>query len=845
MAGIKVPQYDIFKIGTNKLKYSNWNLTITEHEARKHNEIVALFEGQQFRIIAKILNKKPWEIDYKNYIISVLVQNPSHFKRLVDPEGIKVNGITYKRFLGTAGGLKCNTLLLVNVEILDELNRRCECGRDLSKPIVPAKLEAYKALTCSASQPISNPKGILVVSDAMVHIENQHVVFLDDTGDEELPVMKELHDYATDNNATDGFNLCTIDYIKRISNYDLGLRYITHGVCLRNAWLKGMLFPFPIVEFAEEYNNGNYIVKDVWGNDQDLRKIEMIITESSLKLWDSYSSIDDYMKKCEENGYGFSVTKIIEEHNDNQRELNYQYLQSYDFTDEDIKELCAPTIKYLKDALCGDYESVRKFLGIVSGVRYDNVGTWQEALTVSEDVMNDSYVIDSVYRMIKKKINLAKIGKLIVDGNYQVCSGDPFLFMQHVCGLEKQDGLLGPEEYYSKYWIDKNVDEIVLYRSPMLVHNNIRKGKVVHTEEMLKWYRYMDTAIIINAHDTSCQALSGMDFDSDLCFSTNNKTLLKRHKKMPAIVCEQKNAAKIVPEENDMIAVEQNGMGNKVGAITNRITSMLERIVNFSPGTEEYNTLEYRALCGQLYQQNEIDKLKGIISKPMPNSWYNYRGCEKDDFLKSICAEKKPYFMIYIYDDYKSRYRKYTEEASTTAINFFRKTLDELLNSDNKMQEEIEFIKDYERWHPFGMNACTMNRICWYIENEFKGVTSSLKKNNTFNYSILKYNVEQDKTTKEIIIKLFEQYQTEYRRIRKHRRLSSNPNIGEDETQEQINRNIIKDKYKRLCREICDDNKMLLDIIVDLVCDDECSKQFLWDTVGDLAVDKLKELENA
>ena len=25
MAGISVPQYEIFKIGTNKLKYSNWN----------------------------------------------------------------------------------------------------------------------------------------------------------------------------------------------------------------------------------------------------------------------------------------------------------------------------------------------------------------------------------------------------------------------------------------------------------------------------------------------------------------------------------------------------------------------------------------------------------------------------------------------------------------------------------------------------------------------------------------------------------------------------------------------------------------------------------------------------
>ena len=28
MAGINVPQYEIFKIGTDKLKYSKWNLNI-------------------------------------------------------------------------------------------------------------------------------------------------------------------------------------------------------------------------------------------------------------------------------------------------------------------------------------------------------------------------------------------------------------------------------------------------------------------------------------------------------------------------------------------------------------------------------------------------------------------------------------------------------------------------------------------------------------------------------------------------------------------------------------------------------------------------------------------------
>ena len=53
MAGISVPQYEIFKIGTNKLKYSNWDLLITKEEAFKYQELISLFEAQEFRIMAK------------------------------------------------------------------------------------------------------------------------------------------------------------------------------------------------------------------------------------------------------------------------------------------------------------------------------------------------------------------------------------------------------------------------------------------------------------------------------------------------------------------------------------------------------------------------------------------------------------------------------------------------------------------------------------------------------------------------------------------------------------------------------------------------------------------------
>ena len=841
MAGIQVPQYEIFKIGTKKLKYADWDLKISEEEARKHNEIVALFEGQIFRIIGKILKKPLKNIQFKDYILSVFIEKIQHFDYVTRSDGIKVNGITYKRFLGTSGGLKRNTLLLINEEILNELNIRCDCGRNMAIPIVPAKLEAYKALTCSASQRIVSPRKILVVTDAEIEVFNQQVEFLDNT-ETDTPKLTHLDNYSFTNNATDGYSLCTIDYMEKVSK-SLGLNYITHGICLRNAWFKGMLYPFPIEEFVNEFSPGNWLVKDIWGDMQDLREVELITTESSLKLWSSYKSIDDYLSKTRENGYGFAVTKIISPEMDDERKLNYQYLQSYDFTDKDIQELCEPTINRLKAALGGDYKATLSFLGISHGVRPEDKGNWQEGLLTNEKLLGDGYVLDSIFKMIRHEIDRTKIGKLLVEGNYQVCSGDPVIFMQHVLSLPLT-GLLYSGECYSRYWVDKGINDVVVYRSPMLVHNNICRMSIPSTKDTDKWYKYMDTCLIINGFDTTYQALSGADNDGDICFTTNNSILLKRYKELPAIICQQKNADKIIPTEEDMIKVEKNGMGNKVGSITNRITAMLERIVNFEQGSPEYEELNYRCICGQMYQQDEIDKLKGIISNPMPSSWYNYRGCNGDNFLKSICAEKKPYFMIYIYDDYKIKYKKYEEEANYTALNKTGKTLQEIKNTINRNSIEQEFYDDYLRWHPFGLNPCTMNRICWYVEKEFKGIISKQKKKYHFDYKDLLYNISLSQDVIDYFLRLSKDYQSAINNLtRNGKRLSFELESLEKQHQSFTSRYNLKAIFKSKAKEICPNDEERMDTILTLAYSDQCSKQFCWDMIGDLIVERLSRNE--
>ena len=838
MAGIQVPQYEVFKIGTNKLKASKWDLKISKKEAFILGEIIPLFEGQEFRLISKILDTPISKIDFKKYILSVVIENKADFHRATSKKGVTVNGVTYRRFVGTTGGLKNNTLLFVNVDIIDELNRRCECNRNKDVKLVPAKYEAYKALTCSASQEIISPRKILVVRDCITRYFDTVIKLDNSFEDKESPVMTLEKNVQLENNASDGFNLCTIEFMEKISE-KLGLSYVTSGVCLRNAWLKGMLYPFPIIEFIDKYNNGNYFIEDIWGNLQDIRECDMIVTESSLKLWSAYDSIEDYMTSYKKCGYEFAVTKISPHKLDDTRELNYQYLQSYEFTYDDIVELCEPTVKYLKDSLCGDYESTIKFLGITE---YAKETTWQKALYTSEYMLKDPFIVDSVHRMIKKKINNAKIGKLIVDGNYQIASGDPFALMQSICGLEVT-GLLKAGECYSKYWINREEDDLVLFRSPMTSHNNIRRCKCANNDDVNYWYQYMETIIIINAWDSFCIATNGCDWDGDIIFSTNNAVLRRRHKVLPAILCAQQNTEKIIVTEKEIKKTNKNGMGNKVGTITNRVTTMMEVQARFEKDSPEYKELEYRIACGQLYQQDELDKIKGIIAKPMPNDWYSIKACGDDKFKQSICAHKKPLFMTYVYDDYRIKLKKYLENCDNKCFDVYGCTVKELYALEYKTEEQIEFLKWYEIKMPFGMSDCAMNRICRYIEEQFSGYKIQLKKSSDFDYNILKVKRRCTEKHRQELYDLSQEYINAIAYYKRRKTLNGMFELN-DKEQKMDARIYMQQHYYNTAKEICPNDDERLNIILDMCYSYKNNKQFCWDCIGDLICKRLEELNN-
>lgn len=860
------------------MRKAKWNLTLPLPEARKNDEVISLSDSQMLRWIdelngitdadfiakkvkksIKMLKKEPNSLQNRREIkklyenLDKVQHKPDYMCLIIDREkdyrracrGFTINGLKYVRLLGTNGGVKNETIVFISERLSKEIRKRVNNGRDETVKLIPAKFEAYRALTCSGSIPVSMPNGILVVNDCETEFF-EDIISLNDEKNSEPDIEYILHEkIALDE--SDGYGIMMPSLARRWSQ-ELGLDYVVSGVNTRFSWEKGMVFCFDFLEFADNVAH-NRIVKDAWGNEVDVSTVELILTTSMLKLWRCYSSIDHYLNCCKENHYTFGIAKTCPKELESERDLNYQFIQSYKLNDEQIENLIEPTIDNIKDILSGDYKKAILFLKgmYLNGDNIDYIESdFTKALMIDKRIYNDPFVKRKIYQMVRKRINDAKIGVIKIHGNYSIVSGDPYSLCQSIFNLPVT-GLLKKGEVYNRFWVDRNTEKVVCFRAPMTCHNNIRLMNISNNEDVNHWYRYMTTCTIFNSWDTAAHALNGMDKDGDLVLLTDNEVLVNNYRPLPTIMCAQRNATKVEVTEEHLIQSNIDSFGDDIGKTTNWITTMFDVQSQFEPDSKEYKVLDYRIMCGQLYQQNAIDKAKGIIAKPMPKEWYNRSSNRVSDELTdaendrrlfniSILADKKPYFMRYIYPNLMNQYNTYIKNTDKKCMREFRKTIDDLLESDSVelTDQEQEFIEYYFQRMPVGLHPCVMNKICKRFEEEFDNYFLKNIPEEEFDYGIMKSNQDYTPTQYNSISKLYQQYT---KRLQEYMQFSKKERIDEDES--ATTRSLMVRDFKIECQRACSNSAQLCDIILDLCYCRSGSKQFCWDICSEEIISNL------
>ena len=794
----------------------------------------------------------------QDYICNVVFDSDKDYDKY-SKDGFKLNGEKYVLLLGTAGGIKNNTVMFVKESIHDELEKRINNGADFSIPMLPSKLMAYKSLVFSASTPVTNTDKILVVKDVITRFKDK-ATYIKFNEEIDRPLVTDVDDFDVEVNACDGCGLINPKLAKKWSE-DLHLDYNCTGFVIRNSWVKGVLTSFNFYEYCntrEDMKESKII--DVWGREhtvEDLKDIDIIMNESMFKLYKHYKSLEEYLENCNNNGYEFSITKEVPDVLDNERMLNYQYIQCLDLEDEEIDRLINKDIKEIKEVIGENY--IKSIL-FGKGVNLNDKNVWGnntddlhiKALMINKDAINDRYIRDKIKRAITKRVDLLKTGKISVNGNYQIAIGEPIIQLESAFGLEPK-GLLKRGEFYIKYWKNRNVKRVGGFRSPMSCKSNARIMNISYDKEVEKWYGGIKNMIIFNAWDTSMSAFNGEDFDGDINFTTDNKIIIDGIFDLPAIFCEGASANKISnPTKEDFIHCIKKSFGNKVGSVTNFGSSCYDKMSIFDKDSDKYKEIDYRIKCIQFYQQECIDSAKnGKPPRPIPSYWHNFKDDklkyeideETGDILnekevnlfKKTLTEKKPYYFRYIYKDVNKQYSDFIENTEINSLRNFRKTIEELKATKNKTEKEIEFLEWYDKNIPLSNNPCVINKIAHKVETSFSGDFTFERKSNKFDYSIYKNDKSYKPTNSEIknIINLYKDYVS----MNQNQRSKIDYNDKEDTLSSNDDR--YEEMRNRLI-SIIPNKEHLLNVMIDLAYKNKkISDSFVWNVMGDEIINTM------
>ena len=150
----------------------------------------------------------------------------------------------------------------------------------------------------------------------------------------------------------------------------------------------------------------------------------------------------------------------------------------------------------------------------------------------------------------------------------------------------------------------------------------------------------------------------------------------------------------------------------------------------------------------------------------MPREWYDRHAVnkiedeDKRNLYRRIVADKKPYFMRYIYPTLMKQYNTYIKNTERNALREFQMTVSELkaIPIGEATDRQRDFIRYYDYRMPVGVHDCVMNRICRRFEEEFDGYIGRHNSSTDFDYTIMRSGADYTPRQYSAIKRLYEEY---------------------------------------------------------------------------------------
>lgn len=856
----KLQSFIIYRFLSGRLKDKNYDITITLDEARRNMEIVRLgnsafletimkVEGKEFnpKELAeletkkhkklsksekiKILNRIDEILFLGNSLIEIKFENASHYKTIVK-NGLFINGNEFVRALAGAGNLRRNTVLFVKKSIYLQVMKILNNDRKQDVELNEIKLVAYFGLYNSSGHKVRFPR-FCVVPD----FEYSRLTKTDWINDDYSVEEKEI---SLDLNLFDGQGVISENMAIQWAE-DLGLDYIPSTFIFRAPFCKGQLVVFPFHEFAKKIAKQDNIT-DVWGKKINIGQIDVIISKSQFKLWQSYENYFDYRDSCERNGLGFWITRYASKEIKKTSFLNYMFIQALNLSNDDIQKLCQPTIDYFKSLMGLSRKNMLLYLlpntkKEPEEYSLNDFDSMQSALMLSDEIALEPHVVARYMSSLRKRIKESYLGNLLVRANFQGLIADPYLQLSYIFGL-KPIGLLKEGEHYCKFWIDRGVEFVASARSPLTHQSEMNGSRLVSNEEILYWYRYVKNGFIVCPQGIDTLLYADADYDGDLIFTTDNPIIIKGRQGGNPISYDKKPSEKIIIKDMwDADVASQ--MSSKIGYITNLSSTYHCMLSNYDENSEEYKEIQRRLKIFRMLQGLQIDSAKGNNRVSVPQEWTKYQKKtddmtqeEKDkiDFNNKLVANQRPRFMRHLYSHYN---KQFVDELRRMDIMSREKNREPFV-----LGKDPELDRYYKRYSGFISNNSVMNRIEEYMLKSMGDAKKlALAESRKFDYNI--FFRDNYTTPKERDLSYAEELNNRYWAFRKSI-YGKNHELGDNLT-ESIHE-FSKQLRKTILFELRDEEEVFESLVVYLYVHKRTKRtDILWDCFSDIILERLKE----
>lgn len=683
-------------------------------------------------------------------------------------------------------------------------------------------------------------------------------------------------------NSFDGQGLMCPEWAMKVSEY-LEFGYCASEMIIRAPWVKGLLATIDFHSWFAEY--GITEITDSFGKVRNVKDIDVIISKSQFKMHKVYkakcadigvNAWDYHVDQMNANNLRWGVVKP-DKPDDYEKALNYQYLEALDLQNDDVEKLCQRTIDFFKKLNSGDIKEVyRNLIGNTNPYEdadtddeneneigfTSNAPRFQKALEANPDLINDKYIRSLILQECENKLNAAKLGKIIVRGNYQFCVSDPIAQLQWIaknhCSADIDViGVIPSGCIYSNYWMnaDDNNGIVTLLRSPLIDRNEIAKRKVIDAPE--SYFKYMRSGLVISIHDLTALQCSGSDFDGDIYFSTNDQIIAKGSLGFGDArpLYYELGATGIVGAINNenVTQADIRGLNSKVGQISNKSASLYAILKNYSYDTVEYNKI-YRSIIalGQVVGM-EIDRIKTGVKptlplewKPLQVEWRKGNNLYDDDVMitsepeakgiyrhNDFVPDVKPYFLKfnYLYLDKDIRQLRYAFNRASV-INFMLK-LDELetLCTNGEATEEMQRLYNlYVKAYPVNDADCIVNHIAHLFEKFHFDLQKQISHEGR---NMLKEMISDNPTDNETLQAVCFAYDGYRHFLRMEtKRNNTNHKDGKKEIRKSSadRLNAIRNHYRKVLLNICGTCRNVFDYLVFIAKENEKN---VWDLLGD------------